>query len=193
MEPKVKKETKQETKTQTKVQEETQVNPFVFLKTKQETAFATALEFGMLNAQEKLLKARKESLRMPVEELVTGQGVETPEGHRVISDDYVEITLQRKTSPSFNSVMAEEILKKKGLMETCSVTQVIETVTLDEDKIREAYEAGLITAQELDEMFTEKVSTALIVKVSAENVPEYKTLNDIRKKIEKENKACSRK
>lgn len=145
---------------------------------------AAAIEYEKLNQTEKLLKVRRDKVFRPIIESATDlYGVEDDNGHYHLimedKDQNAEVIRMKKISRTLNSVAAEELLKEKGLYDSC-VMQVI-TWELDEEKIIEAYQAGLISAGELDKIFSEKITWATTVKTDSE---EIEKIADIRKKIE---------
>ena len=160
-----------------------------FLKlptTKQEMVLTAALEYEMLNQQEKLFKARKDKMFRPiVEGAADAYGVEDPDGHvhLVMESDgnEVEIVRTRRVARTMNEVSAERILKNAGLYDSC-IQQVI-SWEIDEEKIIEAYNAGLLSADDLDKMFSEKITWATSVKT---DVPKIKEVEKLRKEIEKQ-------
>lgn len=139
-------------------------------------------EYCKLNEQEKLLKARRDKMFRPiVETAAEAYGVEDQDGHiHLQTGEGVEIIRQKKVSATLNTVAAENLLKEKGLYDAC--VQVVMTYEIDEDKVIEAYNAGKITAQELDSIFTERISYATIVKVESEEIDR---IAEARKSIEK--------
>ena len=160
-----------------------------FLKlptTKQEMVLTAALEYEMLNQQEKLFKARKDKMFRPiVEGAADAYGVEDPDGHvhLVMESDgnEVEVVRTRRVARTMNEVSAERILKNAGLYDSC-IQQVI-SWEIDEEKIIEAYNAGLLSADDLDKMFSEKITWATSVKT---DVPQVKEVEKLRKDIEKQ-------
>ena len=159
-----------------------------FLKlplTRQEAVLTAAVEYETMNQQEKLLAARRNKFLRPIIEGAThAYGVEDQDGHMhlVMEKDDVstEVIRTKKISRTLNTVAAESLLKEKGLYDSC-VMQVI-SWELDEEKIIEAYQAGKISASELDNIFSEKISWATSVKTDVEEV---KTIEKLRKEIEK--------
>lgn len=150
-------------------------------KTKQEMVLFAATEYAKLNEQEKLLEARRKKEFKPiVDKAAETWGIEDENGSLHLVVDGAELVKQRKVSISLNPIAAEELLRKKKLYDAC----VVETVTyeLDEGKIMDAYQAGKISAKELDDIFSEKVTWATIVTVDSEEIDNIKKL---RKKIEK--------
>jgi len=167
-------------KTQVAVKERTKT----FLKlplTKQEMILTAAITYEIMNQQEKLLKAKRDKeVRPIVEGAADAYGVEDQNGHIHLVMDTTEVIRTKKISRTLNSVSAEELLKEKGLYDSC-VMQVI-SWEIDEEKVIEAYNAGKITASELDDIFSEKISWATSVKTDVEEV---KTIEKLRKEIEK--------
>lgn len=153
-------------------------------KTKLEMLFKTAVDYEFQNQQIKLLEAKRKKRKPLLESQVKKSGVIDEKGHQHLSDKGVEIILQNRSSVKFNSVVAEQILKKKKLLDSCIVTETV--VSLDEGKILEAYNGGLLTAKDVDQMFVASNSTALLVNLDEEEFPEYKILVALRKKMEKE-------
>jgi hypothetical protein len=105
----------------------------------------------------------KEKLRNGLKEL----GEVDDRGHIVVelNDDVTGIKRvlnQRKVSKSLDMDIAEDILKEKGLHESC-VTMI---PVLDEEAIMAAYYEGLITEEDIDKMFPAKVTWALVMSKS---------------------------
>jgi len=170
----------EEPKTQVAVKERTKS----FLKlplTRQEMILTAAITYEIMNQQEKLLKAKRDKeVRPIVEGAADAYGVEDQNGHLHLVMDDTEIVRTKKISRTLNTVAAEELLKEKGLYDSC-VMQVI-SWEIDEEKVIEAYTAGKITASELDDIFSENISWATKVNTS---VDEVKTIEKLRKEIEK--------
>lgn len=155
-------------------------------ETKQEMVLTAALEYEMLNQQEKLFKVRRDKMFRPIIEGATeAYGVEDQDGHihLVMETDGVEaeVVRTRKVSRTMNELAAEKILKDAGLYESC-IQQVI-SWEIDEEKIIEAYNAGLLSAEDLDSMFVEKVSWSTSVKTEE---PQVKDVMKLRKELEKQ-------
>jgi len=103
----------------------------------------------------------KTKLREGLKEL----GEPDDNGHIVVEvDDDVtgikKVIHQRKVSKSLDMAIAEEILKEKGLHDSC----VMMVPVLDEEAIMAAYYEGLVTEEDIDKMFPAKVTWALILK-----------------------------
>ena len=147
----------------------------------QEVILTTAIEYEKLNQQEKLLKARRDKQLRPIIEGATdAYGIEDTNGHMHLVMEGAEVVRTKKISRILNEISAEAVLKKHNIYDSC-VQQVV-SWEIDEEKIIEAYEAGLLTAAELDDMFSEKISWATSVKTDDSDVAE---IVNTRKAIEK--------
>ena len=85
-------------------------------------------------------------------------------GHRVLSveDETVgEVTLtrQRRVSKSLNMDVAEEILTKKGIKDTCIKLVPV----IDEGAIMAAFYENYLTEEDIDLMFPSKISYAFLL------------------------------
>jgi hypothetical protein len=152
---------------------------------RQKIILTAALEYETMNQQEKLIEAQRNKMVRPiVEGAADAYGIEDSDGHMhlVMEEDGVsaEIVRTRKISRTLNSVAAEELLKRKDLYDSC-VMQVV-SWEIDEEKIIEAYNAGLIAAEELDSIFSEKISWATSIKTDS---PQIEAIKKIRKEVEK--------
>lgn len=145
------------------------------------TVESHALDYEMTNERIKILEDRKKFLRKDVEETVANFGIEDASGHKHLNLTGIEIVYEKRVSPGFNSVAAEEILKKRNLLDSVGQKVITERWEIDEEKIYQAYEAGLLTPKDVDQMFDVKVSWALKVKVDKDKNPEYKLLKELRK------------
>jgi hypothetical protein len=70
------------------------------------------------------------------------------------------VVKQRRVSKVFDEDKADNLLKEKGLFE--SVTKTI--TVLDQDAVMAAYYDGKLTDEDIESMFPEKVSWALILE-----------------------------
>ena len=153
------------------------------------TDFQVAIEYDRLNQIEKLMGARKKLLKRIVDSAAELYGEIDDNGSFILTlEEEVEIGIPvraeikrlKKTTRTLNEVAAEELLKEKGLWESC--IQVVTTYEIDEDKVIQAYNAGKITAGELENLFYEKVTYATTVETNDPSILEIKQL---RKKTEK--------
>ena len=70
------------------------------------------------------------------------------------------VVKQRRVSKVFDESKADELLKEKGLFETVTKTITV----LDQDAVMAAYYDGKLTDEDIETMFPEKVSWALILE-----------------------------
>lgn len=72
----------------------------------------------------------------------------------------VSVVKQRRVSKMFDEETANRVLKEKDLFESCT-----ETITvLNQDAVMAAYYNGQLTDEDIEKMFPEKVSWALILE-----------------------------
>lgn len=151
--------------------------------TKEDLIATLAVDYEMTNQRVKILQARmQKQIRPQIESAVENLGVEDISGHKHLDFGNVEMIHEKHASVVFNEAAAEAILAKKNLLDT--VSHVETRRVMDEEKIVEAYEAGLITPKEFDKMFSEDVRWHFKVKINGEQVPEYTRLIDFRKRVE---------
>ena len=162
--------------------------------TRQEVILTAAIIYERLNQLEKLFAVRRNKQQRPIiEEACDSYGVEDINEHKHLigvlkreapnggeEEVLVEIIRERKSSRGLNTVAAEQLLRDKGLLESC--TSVTTTYVFDEEKIIEAYEANKISASELDSIFSDKVYYATKVKTDDDQV---ERLAKLREAIEK--------
>lgn len=72
----------------------------------------------------------------------------------------MQVVKQRRVSKMFDEDKADALLQEKGLFETCTKTITV----LDQDAVMAAYYDGKLTDEDIETMFPEKVSWALIVE-----------------------------
>jgi len=80
-----------------------------------------------------------------------------------ISDDVsntANVVKQRRVSKVFDEDKANNLLAEKGLFESCTKTVVV----LDQDAVMAAYYDGKLTDEDIETMFPEKVTWALILE-----------------------------
>jgi len=113
------------------------------------------------------LETRVSTLRKRILETVEQLGEENDKGSIVLAvDDQLSgtanVVKQRRVSKAFDEEKADVILKSKNLFDSCTKT----TVVLDPDAVMAAYWDGKLTDADIDAMFPEKVSWALILEKS---------------------------
>jgi uncharacterized protein (DUF1810 family) len=125
-----------------------EVQQYVFLKdevTNLETRVGQ-IKKRIIGAVEQLGEANdKGSLVLPINDEKSGTA---------------NVVKQRRVSKQFDEDTANKILSDKGLFESCT-----ETITvLDQDAVMAAYYNGLLTDEDIEVMFPEKVTWALILE-----------------------------
>jgi hypothetical protein len=154
-------------------------------KTKREAILTAAIVYETMNQQEKLIKARRDAeIRPIVEGAADAYGIEDEnESLHLVLDKDTEIVRIKKTSMTMNEMATEKILKDSGIYDSC-VIQVV-SWEIDEEKIIEAYNAGLLSATDLEKMYSKNVTYSTKVNTDVEEV---KTIEKMRKEIEKSKK-----
>ena len=122
-------------------------------------------------AQQRLFKSRQEELTKRLKALVEGDGVKDADGHiwydlpEVVEVDgkkHSQLQMQRKVSAPLREERAEEILKAKGLWDSCTTTVTV----IDQEALMAAHYDGKISEAELDSMFPKVVQYALMTPVA---------------------------
>lgn len=122
-------------------------------------------QYILLKDEVEFLNQRQTEIKKRVVESLLEVGEEDNRGHIVaeLNDEKfgrTTVVHQKRISKSLDMDKAESILNAKGIKERC-----IKLVpTINEDEIMAAYYEGLITEEEVDEMFPAKVSYALLIK-----------------------------
>lgn len=122
-------------------------------------------QYQTLKDEVDLLNKRKDDIKGRIFQTAEAQGEHTDKGHFVLEiDDEItgvkRVVKQRRASKSFNPEAAEVLLTKKELRDECVKTVEI----LDEDAIMAAYYEGKLTDNDIDLMFPDKVTWALILE-----------------------------
>lgn len=120
-------------------------------------------QYLMLKDELDLITKRQNEIKQRLIEVV--DAVEADDrGHRVltINDEAVgdvTLTRQRRVSKLLNMEVAEEILTKKGIKDTC----IKMVPTIDEGAIMSAFYENYLTEDDIDAMFPSKVSYAFLL------------------------------
>jgi hypothetical protein len=122
-------------------------------------------QYVVVKDEVKFLSDRENEMKQRVIDSLKELGEEDSRGHIVaeVNDEKTGISSvvhQKRISKSLDMDKAETILNLKGIKDRC-----IKLVpTINEDEIMAAYYEGLITEQEVDEMFPAKITYALFLK-----------------------------
>lgn len=122
-------------------------------------------QYVFLKEEVTAIEARVGTLRKRILAVIEEIGETNEKGSLVLPiNDHVSNTAnvvkQRRVSKVFDEDTANDLLKEKGLFE--SVTKTI--VVLDQDAVMAAYYDGKLTDEDIESMFPEKVSWALILE-----------------------------
>jgi len=120
-------------------------------------------QYLMLKDELDLITKRQTEIKQRLIEVV--DAVEADDrGHRIltITDEVtgdITLTRQRRVSKSLDMDVAEEILTKKGIKDTC----IKMVATIDEGAIMSAFYENYLTEEDIDAMFPSKVSYAFLL------------------------------
>jgi len=122
-------------------------------------------QYVALKDQIDLISTRQSEIKKRLIEAVDELGEFNDRGHKVLAldDDSINVatlTKQRKVSNPLDMDVAETLLTKRGIKDTC----IKMVPTLDESAIMAAFYSGHLSEADIDAMFPEKVSYAFIVK-----------------------------
>jgi hypothetical protein len=111
------------------------------------------------------IEARVATLRKRILTAVEDLGETNEKGSLVLpindsASNTASVVKQRRVSKVFDEDKADNLLKEKGLFESVTKTVTI----LDQDAVMAAYYDGKLTDEDIESMFPEKVSWALILE-----------------------------
>ena len=143
-------------------------------------------EYTDLSKQEKAIKKRKDELAKYIKEHAQQNGVKDSNGSSYMSNDRFVFGSQARKSIKLNQDRAKEFLLSQGLYE--QVVEVKESI--NEDKVEQLLQQGLITTDDLEAIVDVKVTYAIDVKEkeveqSPEEMPEVQVIERSTKKIKK--------
>jgi hypothetical protein len=122
-------------------------------------------QYVFLKEEVTAIEARVGTLRKRILAVVQEIGEENEKGSLVlpINDNVsntANVVKQRRVSKAFDEDKANDLLKEKGLFETVTKTIIV----LDQDAVMAAYYDGKLTDEDIETMFPEKVTWALILE-----------------------------
>ena len=143
-------------------------------------------EYTDLSKQEKAIKKRKDELAKYIKEHAQQNGVKDSNGSSYMSNDRFVFGSQARKSIKLNQDRAKEFLLSQGLYE--QVVEVKESI--NEDKVEQLLQQGLITTDDLEAIVDVKVTSAIDVKEreveqTPEEMPEVQVIERSTKKIRK--------
>lgn len=123
------------------------------------------LQFLVLKDEEKTTKFRLDSLKKELTQWVAEHGETDDKGHRNFvlpapldydGKAYTGFQQQRRVSQSFDTEVAEKLLKDKDLWERATVV----VREIDQNEVYVLNQEGLLTDDELDSLFAERETFA---------------------------------
>lgn len=123
-----------------------------------------AREYAILKKDADRVKERQDQLKPLIFERVDSDGEEDEKGSVWFSfpepvEGFVAFKKEKRSSRSLNEEVAEEIIARKGLEDKLYKTVRV----VDEDAVMAALYMDELTEDEVKEMFTEKVTWALVM------------------------------
>ena len=140
-------------------------------------------EYTDLSKQEKAIKKRKDELAKYIKEHAQQNGVKDSNGSSYMSNDRFVLGSQARKSIKLNQDRAKEFLLSQGVYE--QVVEVKESI--NEDKVEQLLQQGLITTDDLEAIVDVKVTYAIDVKEREveEEMPEVQVVERSTKKVRK--------
>ena len=122
-------------------------------------------KYAFLKAQLDFLEKEQKELRAQLFEALDADGVEDDKGNIIIElpqevEGYFSVVKQRRVSRKIDEDKAAEIITSKGLEDTLYKT----VITVDEDALMAALYEDVLTEEEIDEMYPQSVTWALVLK-----------------------------
>jgi len=122
-----------------------------------------AHQYFVLKSESTLLTARQNELKKRLLDSLDDAEADD-KGHKVLSFEdsdlgTVKLTKQRRVTKNLDMDIAEDLLTKKGIKDTC----VKMVPMLDEAAIMAAFYEGYLTEEDIDSMFPAKESFAFLI------------------------------
>jgi hypothetical protein len=122
-------------------------------------------KYAFLKAQLDFLEKEQKELRAQLFEALDADGVEDDKGNIIIElpqevEGYFSVVKQRRVSRKIDEDKAAEIITSKGLEDTLYKT----VITVDEDALMAALYEDVLTEEEIDAMYPQSVTWALVLK-----------------------------
>lgn len=111
------------------------------------------------------LTSRRDEIKKRLLSVATEFGTPNEKGSLIVSVDEdvtgtKSVIKQRRVSKSLDESKAESVLRNKGLFDECTKSIFV----LDADAIMSKYYDGALTDEDIDTMFPEKVTWALVLE-----------------------------
>jgi hypothetical protein len=121
-------------------------------------------EYVLLKKNIDDLTARQNVIKKELMSFVDGYGLEDDKGHKWYDmpeyGGYNGMQKQRRVSQSVDENAAQSILEDKGLAERCFEVKPV----LNEQSVMECVYEGLLTEDDVDTMFPQKITNAFVLK-----------------------------
>lgn len=120
-------------------------------------------QYKALKDEQTMIAEREKNLKTRITTLLEEVGQEDDRGSKSVDVDDVpgvaKVTWQRRVSKSLDMEAADKILLEKGLEERC----IVMVPAINEQEIMAAFYEDLLTEQDVDTMYPEKVTWALVM------------------------------
>lgn len=140
-------------------------------------------EYLELGKQEKIIKKRKEELAKRIKEHAQENGTKDSNGSSYLSNERFVFGSQARKTIKLNQDRAKDFLLANGLYE--QVVEVKETI--NESKVEQLLNEGLISTEDLEMLVDVKVVYAIDVREREveEEMPEVQKVENSTKKVKK--------
>lgn len=123
-----------------------------------------AKEYAFIKSQLEYLEKQQKELREKFFEVIESLGETDDKGNIVLElpnevDGYVSVVKQKRVTRKVDEAVAEEIITSKGMEDTLYKTIRV----VDEDALMAALYNDELTESEIDEMYPQKITWALIM------------------------------
>jgi hypothetical protein len=132
--------------------------------TDQDDLVNQAKEYAFIKAQLDYLEKQQKALREKLFEVLDASGETDDKGNIIVElpqevDGYVSVVKQKRVTRKVDELVADEIITAKGMEET-----LYKTVRMvDEDALMAALYNDELTENEIDQMYPQKITWALIL------------------------------
>jgi bacterioferritin (cytochrome b1) len=121
-------------------------------------------EYSTLKKSIEQFEARQKELKASLFEKIEEDGFTDDKGNWWLElpetiDGYVSLQKQKRVTRKIDEMIAEDLIEKKGLTDRLYKTVRV----VDEDELMAALYEGLLTEEEVDEMFPPKIVWALML------------------------------
>ena len=130
----------------------------------QDSLVNQAKEYAFIKSQMDYLEKQQKELREKLFEVLDTSGEPDDKGNIIVElpqevDGFFSIVKQKRVSRKVDELVADEIITAKGMEET-----LYKTVRMvDEDALMAALYNGELTEEEIDQMYPQKITWALVL------------------------------